>query len=130
MGGMAGEVEAWALGVQGIDGQRTGVSTRRTRLLGDDEANAAWQRDREVRVGYGDGLARGDQADELSIPANGGLTPAAGGAGVRLHHVGGNQTAQQAQVRDRRLRLAGSATARAGTLQRVSRGQAHNTEAP
>ncbi len=43
--------------------------------------------------------------------------------------IGSNETTQQAQIRDRRLRLTGSATARAGTLQRVSRGQAQNIDA-
>ncbi len=94
LGGSDDDVNAWSLDVQRIDGHRSGVSTRRTRLLVDDEANAAWQRDREVWVGYDDGLARGDQADEFSIPANGGLTTAAGSAGVRFHDVGGNQTTQ------------------------------------
>src|SRR5258708_30566284 len=129
LGGSDDDIGTWSFDVQRIDGHRSGVSTRRARLLVDDEANAAWQRDGEVRVGYDDGLARGDQADELSGPAARGLPTAAGRARVRLHDIGGNQTAQQAQVGDRRLRLTGSATARAGTLQRVSRGQAQNIDA-
>src|SRR5258708_39524309 len=91
-------MDTWSFDVQRIDGHRSGVSTRRARLLVDDEANAAWQRDGEVWVGYDDGLARGDQADELGVPADGGLATAAGSARVRLHDIGGHQTAQQAQV--------------------------------
>jgi len=124
MGGGDDNVNAWSRDVQRFDGYRSGVSTRWTRLLVDDEANTPWQRDGEVR-GYSDGLTCGYQVDDLGIPARGGRTAAAGGTGVRLHDIGGNQTTQQVQVRNWRLRLAASATARRGTFQHVSRGQAH-----
>src|SRR5260370_13047434 len=94
LGGSDDDVNAWSLDVQRIDGHRTGVSTRRARLLVDDETNAAWQRDGEVRVGYDYGLARGDQADDLGVPADGGLTTAAGSARISLPHTGANQTPQ------------------------------------
>ena len=114
--------------MQRIDGHRSGISTRRARLLVDDEANAPGQRDGEVRGGDEDGLSCGNQADDLGTPRDGGLPTATGGAGVRLHDVGGNQTAQQAQVRNRRLRLTGGATAGRGTLQGISRGQAQDID--
>ena len=95
LGGSHDDVDAWSLDVQCIDGHRSCVSTRRAGLLVDDEADAAWQRDSEVGVGYEDGLARGDQADEHGIPGDGGLPIAASSAGVRFHDIGRNQTTQQ-----------------------------------
>ncbi len=89
------DVDAWSLDMQCIDCDGSGVPARRARLLVDDEADAGWQRDGEVWVGYDDGLARHDQADQLSITADGRLPTAAGGAGVRFHGIGSNQTTQQ-----------------------------------
>jgi hypothetical protein len=100
LGGGDDSVNAWSLDVQRIDGHRSGVSTRRARLLVDDEANAPGQREGEVRVGCDDRLTCGHQADELGIPGHGGLTAAAGAVGVRLHDISGNQTTQQVQVRN------------------------------
>ena len=79
---------AWSLDVQRIDGEGAGISARRTCLLVDDEANAARQGDGEVWVGYEDGLARSDQADDLGTPGDGGLATATGGLRVRFHDVG------------------------------------------
>ncbi len=95
LGGSYDDVSAWSLDVQRIDSDRSASSARRAGLLVDDEADAAWQRDGEVWVGYEDGLARGDQADELSIPGDGSLSIAASSPGVRFHDIGSNQTTQQ-----------------------------------
>ncbi len=74
------DVDAWSRDVQRIDRHRSGISARRTRLLVDDDADATWQREGDVRVGDKDWLARDDQADEFRIPSDGGLSTAAGGA--------------------------------------------------
>src|SRR5256712_12217071 len=104
MGGSHDDVDARSRDVQRVDGYRSGVAARRARLLVDDDADAAWQRDGDVRVDGEDRLARDDQADELGIPGDGGLSTAAAGARVRFHEIGSDQTTEQAQIRDRRLR--------------------------
>ena len=94
MGGSDDDVEARSRNVQRIDRRRSGISARRTRLLVDDNADAAGRRDGEVRVDGQDWLARDDQADELGIPGGAGLSIAAAGARVRFHQIGSNQTTQ------------------------------------
>jgi hypothetical protein len=45
-----------------------------------------------------------------------------------FHEIGSDQTTQQAQVRDRRLRLTAGATARRGAAQHVSRDQTQDVD--
>jgi len=95
------DIDAWSLDVKRINCDGASVSARRTRLLVDDNADAAWRRDGDVRVGGEDWLARDDQADQFRIPGDGSLSTAAGGARVRFHDIGSNKTSQKVQVRDR-----------------------------
>ena len=128
MGGGDNNVDAWSRDVQRIDRHRSGISAGRTRLLVDDDADAARQRDGNVRVGDEYRLARDDQADELGIPGDCSLSIAAGGTRVRFHEIGSHQTTQQAQIVDRRLRLTAGATARRGAAEHVSRDQTQNVD--
>jgi len=100
VGGSDDEVDARSRDMQCVDRRRSGIPPRRTRLLVDDNADAAWHRNGEVRVGGEDWLTGDDQPDQLGAPAGGGLSVAAGGARVRLHQIGSNQATQQIQAVD------------------------------
>jgi hypothetical protein len=51
MGGGHYDVDAWSGDVQCVDSHRSGISARRTRLLVDDDADAARKREGKVWVG-------------------------------------------------------------------------------
>src|SRR6267142_1675226 len=88
------DIDARTADVQRIDRHGSRVAARRARLLVDDDADAARQRNGEVRIEGEDRLSRDDQANELRIAGDGGLAAAAAGARVRLHDIGSNQTTQ------------------------------------
>ena len=74
------DVNAGSSDMQSIDRHRAARSPRRTGLLVDDDADAAWQRDGQVWVGGKDRLAGYGQSHKLGIPTRGGLSIAATGA--------------------------------------------------
>src|SRR5690349_1889717 len=114
MGGGDDDIDARSANMQSIYCHRFAIAALRVGMLVDNDTDATWQRDGEVGVRYEDGLARCHQADEYGIPGDGGLSIAAGGAGVRFHDIGSNQTTQQVHALDRGLRLTAGPTARSG----------------
>lgn len=123
------DVDAGSGDVQRIDSDRAGVAARRTCLLVDDDANAARQRDGEVRGGGKDLLAGDGQSHELSVAADAGSAPAAGGAGAGCDGGGINQAIEQVHVGERRLRLTAGAAPGRGTFKRVGRSDAREVDA-
>lgn len=122
-------VDARSSNMQGIDRHRPACSTRRTRLLVDDDADSAGQRNRKVWIGNQDRLACNRQSNQFGIPANTGLSIATGGAGVGFHGGGSNQAIQQIYILERRLRLTARAAPRGGTAERVRRSYTRDVDA-